>query len=429
MEHLTRVFGEMEANLNGSAGSPLHQFQKKAFTTLRKIDFPGRKHEDWKYTPVQKLLTPTYLLAGQLPGKHLEAIAGLDSHVIEIINGRIDVDTTAKELASSGVQLITLAEALTSPERKATLDSFLSQQVPDSNRAFDFLNLSFTSNGIWIDIPKGLKVNKPIEIRIHHYDTSISFSHPLVFVHCGQESEVTFFERYEGEASSPGVNEGFINSLLLFKIKAAARILHIKWQDLPAHQNLVYKLAATQERDSFFQTFAFDKGGKIVRNNVEVDIVESNTYTSLQAGFMVNGKQSMDHQTRIHHLVHHCESHEHYKGIIDDQASGAFNGKVYVHQDAQKTNAYQQNDTLVLSPNAVMNSKPQLEIFADDVKCSHGATIGQLDAKALFYLKSRGITAEQATTILKSAFLATILNQVPVESIRQYIAGNLDMEI
>jgi Fe-S cluster assembly protein SufD len=166
-----------------------------------------------------------------------------------------------------------------------------------------------------------------------------------------------------------------------------------------------------------------------VRNNVEVDMLESNTYTSLQAGFMVNGKQSMDHQTRIHHLVHHCESHEHYKGIIDDQASGAFNGKVYVHQDAQKTNAYQQNDTLVLSPNAVMNSKPQLEIFADDVKCSHGATIGQLDAKALFYLKSRGIPAEQATTILKSAFLATILNQVPVESIRQYIAGNLDMEI
>jgi Fe-S cluster assembly protein SufD len=269
-----------------------------------------------------------------------------------------------------------------------------------------------------------------LEFRITHHDDAVSFSHPLLFIRCGQESEVTILERYESSTpTSPTRPEGFINSLLLFNIKAGARVNHVKWQNLPPQQNLVYKLTATQERDSYFKTFAFDVGGQVVRNNVEVDMLESNTYTSLQAGYMATGKQSMDHQTRIHHLVHHCESHEHYKGVIDDQASGAFNGKVYVHPDAQKTNAYQQNDTLVLSPHAIMNSKPQLEIFADDVKCSHGATIGQLDEKALFYLKSRGIATEQATHILKAAFLATILNEVPDEAIRQYITTNMSIDI
>ena len=430
MEHLAEVFAAMEASLNGAAGSPLHQLQKNAFNNLRTVDFPGRKHEDWKYTPVQKILAPSYQLPGKPKGEHLNAVPNLDSHVIEIINGRANFENAARSLQSIGVNVLSFNEALANPKWKAILENQFSGNELESNRAFDLLNFSFTHGGIFIDVPKGIQVEKLIEIRIMHHDSNVSFSHPLVFIHCGQESKVSFFERYEypGDTGGPA-SEALINSLILFKIKPAARVFHIKWQDLPTQQNLVYKLAATQDRDSYFQTFAFETGGQVVRNNVEVDMLESNTYTSLQAGFMISGKQSMDHQTRIHHLVHHCESHEHYKGIIDEQASGAFNGKVYVHPDAQKTNAYQQNDTMVLSPNAVMNSKPQLEIFADDVKCSHGATIGQLDEKALFYLKSRGISADQATDILKSAFLATILNQVPDDSIRNYITSNMSMDI
>ncbi len=390
--HLAHLFHELEANLNGLTGSSLHQFQKNAFTILREIDFPGRKHEDWKYTPVQKILTPNYILAGNITGNVAKPIPGLEAYRIDIVNGRVDMTTLSGNLSASGIKFYSLAEAFQLPEWKEAFESRLTHYGADSNRAFDFLNFSFTANGLFLDIPKGLKLDKPIEIRIVHQDDHVSFSHPLLFIRCQQESDITLFERYEHSGSSfSAVPEALINSLLLFSIKPGARLTHIKWQNLPQQQNLVYKLIAIQERDSFFQTFAFDIGGQIVRNNVEVDMVENNTYTSLQAGYMATGKQSIDHQTRIHHLVPHCESHEHYKGIIDDQASGAFNGKVYVHKDAQKTNAYQQNDTLVLSPNAIMNSKPQLEIFADDVKCSHGATIGQLDQKALFYLKSRGI--------------------------------------
>jgi Fe-S cluster assembly protein SufD len=237
----------------------------------------------------------------------------------------------------------------------------------------------------------------------------------------GREAEVTVLERFENAGAPTELQESLINSMLYLHLEPGANMHHIKWQNLPASQNLVYKLLATQERDSRFDTLAFDFGGLTVRNNVEVDMIDSNTYTSLQAGYIAKGKQSMDHQTRINHLIHHCESHEHYKGIVDEQASAAFNGKVFVHQDAQKTNAYQQNDTLVLSPFAVMNSKPQLEIFADDVKCSHGATIGQFDERALFYLKSRGMTTESATHMLKAAFLSVILDQIPVDPIREYI--------
>jgi len=430
MEHLAQVFAAMEASLNGAAGSPLHQLQKNAFNNLRAVDFPGRKHEDWKYTPVQKILAPSYQLASKPKDEHLISVPGLDSHVIEIVNGQANFEIAAHSLKSIGVNVLSFNDALSNPKWKSIIENQFSGNEPESNHAFDLLNFSFTDGGIFIDIPHGVQVDKTIEIRIFHHDSKVSFSHPLVFIHCGQESKINVFERYEypGEAGGTA-SEALINSLLLFKVKPAARVFHIKWQNLPTQQNLVYKLAATQERDSYFQTFAFETGGQVVRNNVEVDMLESNTYTSLQAGFMISGKQSMDHQTRIHHLVHHCESHEHYKGIIDEQASGAFNGKVYVHPDAQKTNAYQQNDTMVLSPNAIMNSKPQLEIFADDVKCSHGATIGQLDEKALFYLQSRGISTEHATTILKSAFLATILNQVPEDSIRRYITSHMSMEV
>ena len=237
---------------------------------------------------------------------------------------------------------------------------------------------------------------------------------------------MTFFERFESAAVPSQPREvGFINNIGFFQLDANAQVDHIKWQNLPAHQHLVYKIVARIARDARFSSFAFDHGGQVVRNNIDVDLSDRNAYASLQAAYMATGKQSIDHQTRINHTVAYCESHELYKGIIDDQASGAFNGKVYVHPDAQKTNAYQQNDTMVISPHAIMNSKPQLEIFADDVKCSHGATIGQLDDRSVFYLKSRGLSAAQATDMLKAAFLAVVLEDVKHDAIRTYITAQM----
>lgn len=429
LDHLDDVFQTMESGLNGMSGSSIHQFKRKSFAALKSVKFPDKKHEDWRYTSVQKLITPPYTLPSHQPSIIVADVPGLSSYVITILNGKMMSTGTDPGLAKTGASLIPLKEAFENDEWKKTFGDHITTSQPSSNRAFELLNFTFHSNGFFLSIPKNAIIDKPVEIRIIHDDPDISFSHPLYFIHCGANSQVQLIERFEyNNASKYEPVEALINSICYLHLEKNANVRHIKWQELGPGQNMVYKLFVSQQRDSRFETFAFDHGGQLTRNNVEVELNEQNTYTSLQAGFLASGKQSMDHQTRINHKFPNCESHEHYKGIIDDQASAAFNGKVFVHKDAQKTNAFQQNDTLVLSNYALMNSKPQLEIFADDVKCSHGATIGQLDEKALFYLKSRGLPAETAKHMLKKAFIAEVLDKLPDESMRNFISSRMGIE-
>ena len=428
LNQLDTVFQKMEIRLNGSAGNAVHDFQKKSFHALKQIQFPDRKHEDWKYTSVTKIIEPDYQLAELSGDSTLTDIPGLESYVIPIVNGKVQFESIDPALKQKGIRICSLNEAFTLPSWKEVFLQAVSQEDLSSNRAFEFLNFAFQSNSFFLEIPRQVMLDRPIEIRIVHNDNAVSFSHPLYFIRAYADSSVTIFERFDkSNLLSSASDVSLINSLGYIHLGQNATVKHIKWQDLPLHQNLVYKLLVTQLRDSRFESLAFDFGGAIVRNNIEVELDENNTYTSLQAGYLAKGRQSMDHQTRINHKVPYCESHELYKGIIDGYASAAFNGKVLVHQDAQKTNAYQQNDTLVLSPHAVMNSKPQLEIFADDVKCSHGATIGQMDENALFYLRSRGMDLNTAKHILKSAFLADVIDKIPDLLIRQHVSAGMSI--
>ncbi len=430
MDYLNEVFADLESRLNGKAGGAMHAFNKTSFDMLREVNFPTRKHEDWKYTAVQRLITPKYKLAGQVKKYAVAEIEDLDTYVITIMNGIVLFNDIVPSLAASGIGILPLDSAMELPAWKTILREWLMPDTPSSNHAFEMLNFAFQHGGVLLDIPKNLVLDKPIEIRILHDDPEVAFSHPLYLIQVGEGSAITVIERFEKNTNSDTTSEGgLINALGYIHLGKNAFVKHIKWQDLPDAQSLVYKLSVTQKRDSRFESLAFDFGGDIIRNNIDVELDESNTYTSLQAGYMAKRRQSMDHQTRINHKVPHCESHELYKGIVDEQASAAFNGKVYVHPDAQKTNAYQQNDTLVLSSNALMNSKPQLEIYADDVKCSHGATIGQLDAKSLFYLKARGIDEQTAKHILKAAFLAVVLDSAPVDALRLHIRSRMSLDL
>lgn len=426
LEHLTIVFDEIESGLNGLSGSPKHDLQKTSFEALKKVQFPDRKHEDWKYTSVKKLISPKYKLASHQPLVQLRPIPELTSYMISVINGKVELKDLDPKLSESAVKIIPLHEAYESQSWKEVFSKWIHSNDLSANRAFEFLNLAFNSAGFFIDIPKNTIIDRPIEIRVIHDDPEISFSHPLFFIRCGSGSKANIIERFESnQAGFDASQDCLINSVGYVHIEKNAAVTYYKWQDLPLTQHLVYKLFISQFRDSRFEMFAFDHGGQVVRNNVEVELEENNTYTSLQAGYFASGKQSMDHQTRINHKVAYCESHELYKGIIDGKASAAFNGKVYVHKDAQKTNAFQQNDTLVLSPYAMMNSKPQLEIYADDVKCSHGATIGQLNEQAMFYLRSRGIPHEKAKHMLKEAFLAEIFEKIPNVLVRDFITSQM----
>ena len=426
LDHLKSVFHDLETHLNGQSGSPLHEFQRRSFDALKRIEFPDRKHEDWKYTAVQRLISPRYKLPSHYPDVHVRPVPEMDSYIISIINGKTELIDLHPGLMESGVSVVPIREVFENPSWKEVFGKWVYPSELTPNKAFEFLNFSFIAEGFFLDIPKNLVLDKPIEIRIVHDEPETSFSHPLYFIRCGTGSKIEVIERFETNQSGfDHVHDTLINSMGYIHVEKNASVSFIKWQDLPLTQNLVYKLFVTQFRDSRFELFAFDRGGQLVRNNIDVELEENNTYTSLQAGFYASGKQSMDHQTRINHKVAYCESHELFKGIVDGQASAAFNGKVYVHKDAQKTNAYQQNDMLVLSPFALMNSKPQLEIFADDVKCSHGATIGQLDERAMFYLRTRGIRPEAAKHILTEAFLAEIYEKIPNQDVRDFITTQM----
>jgi Fe-S cluster assembly protein SufD len=285
---------------------------------------------------------------------------------------------------------------------------------------FEALVTSSTPNGLVIKIAAKANLDKPVHV-VHIMDKAgpnpVS-SYPYKLILVGTQAETTLIESFIGHDAE---QISLTNAVNHIKVARGAHFRHYRLQ----HENLQsFHVNATrvfQEADSTYTSLAVELGGKLARNNVEVIHQGSNVMSNLFGVFAGNGKQHLDTQSFIDHAVPHCESHELYKGILDDSARGVFNGKILVREDAQKTNAFQQNNTLVLSRHAIMDSKPQLEIFADDVKCSHGATIGQLDESSVFYLRSRGLTRQEASTLLQRAFIGEVLDKCENESVKEYL--------
>ncbi|MDQ3017127.1 MAG: SufD family Fe-S cluster assembly protein, partial [Bacteroidota bacterium] len=290
IDHLNDLYSEFEASLNGLSGKPLHDLQRRSFDALKQVQFPDRKHEDWKYTSVQKLIAPPYQLASKASAFSLKDIDGLDTHVITIFNGKVLFKEIPSDLSQQGIRIIPVHESLEDTSWKTVFAKWILTENISANRAFEFLNFTFQTTGFFLDIPKNVTVDKPVEIRILHDDESNSFSHPLYFVRCGSGSSLTLLERFETNTNNEiPISESLINSVGYIHLDSNASVKHLKWQDLPSGQNLVYKLFVTQYRDSRFETFAFDHGGNLVRNNVEVELEENNTYTSLQAAYLASG--------------------------------------------------------------------------------------------------------------------------------------------
>ncbi|MEZ4986446.1 MAG: Fe-S cluster assembly protein SufD [Saprospiraceae bacterium] len=241
--------------------------------------------------------------------------------------------------------------------------------------------------------------------------------HPQHFVKAAAGSQLTILESFHDlEEATPS----FINAATHIEVAANAHLHYYRLQGAGRESLVVNNTIVRQHRDSVFSHYALDLGGKVVRNNLAATHLDSNLETHYYGVYFGNGNQHIDNQTFIDHAMPHCQSNELYKGIMTDYARGVFNGKVTVRQDAQKTNAFQQNSSLVLSANAIMDTKPQLEIFADDVRCSHGATVGQLDESSVFYLRSRGLSPANARRLLQEAFLGEVVDNMPHEAIRTY---------
>lgn len=420
------LFQHYESALNGQKNYPGHKLQKTAIQRLSNdINFPTRSNEDWKYTNVAELLLPDYQQAKlvDITAEDIKPflLEGLDVYLLVFVNGIYNKGLSSKDALSEKIIVQDISAGLQEDGlTKATTSEYLNKWASEANNSFMVLNTAFAQNGIYIYVPDGLVLDRPVHIlNIAHTEEEPTVISPQKIIVSGENSKLTVIETFHHLTNSQQTY--FTNTVTQLVLKRNAIVDHYRIQDEGENAFFINNTEVEQMRDSTYSSYVVDLGGKLVRNNLSSVLKDSGTMTNFYGLYVGVNKQHIDNQTFIDHAYPNCNSNELYKGILADKAKGVFNGKIMVRPDAQKTNAFQKNHSLVLSKNASMNSKPQLEIFADDVKCSHGATIGQLNKEALYYMRSRGLSEKEAVSVLKQAFLTEITELIKIEPVREKV--------
>jgi Fe-S cluster assembly protein SufD len=420
------LFQQYENSLNGQKDYTGHAIQKTAIQRFSNdVNFPTRRNEDWKYTNVTQLLQPLY----QQP-KLVDIAAedikpflfeGLDAYLLVFVNGTYNKKLSSKEELLKKIIVQDISSGLQEDGlTKATTSEYLNKWANEATNSFRVLNTAFAQNGIYMYVPDSLELDRPVHIlNISHTKEEATVISPQKIIVAGENSKIKVIETYHNLTNSKQTY--FTNTVTQLVLKRNAIVDHYRIQDENETAYFINNTEIEQLRDSTYSSYALDLGGKLVRNNLSSILKDSGTTTNFYGLYVGVNKQHIDNQTFIDHAYPHCDSNELYKGILMDKAQGVFNGKIMVRKDAQKTNAFQQNHSLVLSKTAKMNSKPQLEIFADDVKCSHGATIGQLNKEALYYMCSRGLSEKEAVSILKQAFLTEITELIKIDPVKEKV--------
>jgi Fe-S cluster assembly protein SufD len=425
-EKFIELFQQYENSLNGQKYYAGHAIQKAAIQRFSNdVNFPTRRNEDWKYTNVTQLLQPLYeqpklvdIAAEDIKPFLFE---GVDAYVLVFVNGTYNKELSSKEELSKKIIVQDISSGLQEDGlTKATTSEYLNKWANEATNSFRVLNTAFAQNGIYMYVPDGLVLDRPVHIlNISHTEEEATVISPQKIIVAGENSKLTVIETYHHLTNSQQTY--FTNTVTQLVLKRNAIVDHYRIQDENETAYFINNTEIEQLRDSTYSSYAVDLGGKLVRNNLSSILKDSGTTTNFYGLYVGVNKQHIDNQTFIDHAYPHCDSNELYKGILMDKSQGVFNGKIMVRKDAQKTNAFQQNHSLVLSKTAKMNSKPQLEIFADDVKCSHGATIGQLNKEALYYMRSRGLSEKEAVSILKQAFLTEITELIKIDPVKEKV--------
>jgi len=336
------------------------------------------------------------------------------------VNGRFVEALSSTDRLPHGVTVQTLAEAWQAAPDFVT--THLTKAASVEGSGFTALNTAFMADGMVLHLAPDVVLEQPIHlVYLTDPRPGTGMSHPRTLVVLGRHARAAMVESYA--ALSDGAY--FTNAVTEVSLDTGARLDHYKIQCESEQAFHVGTLEARQARDSHFESLSFAFGSAMSRSNVYTVLAGQGSHVTMNGLYVAHGTQHVDHQTRIEHAQPGCTSHEVYKGVLDDRAHGVFNGKVYVHPIAQKTDGKQTNQNLLLSPTARVDTKPQLEIFADDVRCTHGATVGQLDDQALFYCRSRGLRPAEAKTLLTYAFAADVLEQAPSREVAQYLEGLL----
>jgi Fe-S cluster assembly protein SufD len=386
---------------------PMRQAARQRFASL---PWPTTRNEDWRFTNVTPLVETLF----ELPPTNVAVKIPPATNALRLVfvNGR-----WAKSYSSSlpqGLQIGSLATA------KAGDIPLVQRIATDKDSVFTALNTSFINDGAYLGVPDGTIVEQPIEIvYLSQPADKPSISHPRILLFMGKTAQATVVERYIGDGAY------FTNAVTEIALAEHAILDHVKLQQESTTAYHVANTQIVQSAHSTFTTHYLALGGALVRNEVRVRFDGEHSEATVNGLYLASGNQHIDNFTVIDHAKPNCASHELYKGILDGRAHGVFNGKIFVRKDAQKTDAKQTNKVLLLSDDATINTKPQLEIFADDVKCTHGATIGQLDAAQLFYLQSRGIPLDAARRLLTFAFANDIVGRLKLEALREELEARI----
>jgi len=390
------------------------------------LGVPTTRHEDWRYTNLAPLAKATFEISPAAPfsddvrQKVAQLTDGKPSLVF--VNGRLSpLLSTGHTDAPSPEAPATSLEGLgvvlrRSPER---LDGHLDAARQRDSLPFVALNTAHLADGAVVRVPKGVVVAEPIHLVFLSAGPNAA-AHLRSRIELGEGSQATIVETYLGDG--PGTR--FTNSVVEISVGAGAKLTHVKLQLEGLESFHVGTHLVTQEPDSFFASHLFSLGGRLVRNELSTAL-EEGAHAGLYGLFCVRGSQHVDNHTVTDHLKPHGTSNEYYKGVLDGEARGAFDGKVIVRQNAIKTDAHQKNKNLILSESALVDSKPQLEIFNNDVRCTHGATTGRLDPDALFYLRSRGLSIDEARSLLTVAFARELVDPIPVPSVKTFVEAAL----
>ena len=380
------------------------------------MGFPTTRLEEWRYTSLEPLARLPFQLhatvAGALPSRDEIArffLGGDQARRLVFVDGVYTSALSNPGVAQAGLQLGSLSQA------SGKLADHLDRCVGAHENAMGALNTAFFKDGAVIRLAKGTRVEEPIHLLFITTRAEPGLvNHVRNLILAEPQSRACVFESYVSLADGQYVT----NALTELAVGAGAHIEHGRLQDESLEAFHFGAVHARQERDSRYESHAFSLGGRIARLDLRTRFGEAGGYALLNGLYLVRGEQVTDHHTVVDHAQPHCESHEYYHGILDGRSKGVFNGKIFVRADAQKTDAKQTNRNLLLSGDAAIDTKPQLEIFADDVKCTHGATVGQLDEDSLFYLQARGIGREEARRMLVHAFANAVIQRVTTEALR-----------
>ncbi|ETN94161.1 Iron-regulated ABC transporter permease protein SufD [Zhouia amylolytica] len=426
-EKLVSSFMAFEGQIDVDA--PVHEIRSEAIKVFEQKGFPTKKEESWKYTSLNALLKNDYTVfpkeesALQFQDVKKYFLHEIDSYKIVFVDGIYS--SYLSETSHEGLDVCLMSAALSKPKYRLIIDNYFNKIAPKDD-GLTALNTAFSREGAFINIPKGKVVEKPIQIL--HFSTgkeSALMLQPRNLVVVGENAHVQIIERHQSLTENPVLT----NSVTEIHANRNSIVDYYKIQNDAQTASLIDNTYIAQKKHSHASVHTFSLGGNITRNNLNFYHLDERIDSTLKGITIIGDKQHVDHSTLVHHAQPNCESHQDYKGIYADKSTGVFNGKVLVDKIAQKTNAFQQNNNILIDDRAVINTKPQLEIFADDVKCSHGCTIGQLDEEALFYLQSRGIPSKEARALLMYGFANNVLASVKIDEVKKRIKKLIAMKL